>query len=677
MTNAIATILATLDDLAQKRLSPLVASDELPPTVEKARRRTPQLSQREMPQPPPQHAYSVEELRDWAWREMSEYLASPLVTNRLLLRLPAGTGKTFLGVKLALLAQAQGLRVAYVVPRHDFFQNLLTTAAKQGATADHFYQWLPRTAQTATMPETCHLTEPITTWMQRGYRGATFCRLVCGFHFMQSGCAYHQQPQHIQWQRSMIGVHPIVVLQHQHIVTGHRMLADFDLLIGDESPIGVYSHFRTIPAAALLSDPTIALDSPFFSMLNRMRRIAEQLPDDGQTLSGDRLLNELGGAAAIVESIDATLFNLDVMPALFDAHDALQAGYAFAYDCAMLLKREATRRLNDEPTIERIYLDRRGLHMFMKHRTNHELPSKVIWLDATGDATLYERVVGWRICDLYRHARLDGGVFQVTESVFNKTAMIAQKRPTPKAMQLKRIIDHLIQKHQYENPLIVTYSELCPIFAPHQTTYFYGNRGSNTFEDCDAVFVVGSPQPPAQQIETMAKMLFFDRDEPFKSMWCSTLRAYPETDQQLPVSGLWLDPDLSLLLDQLREAEIVQSAHRIRPILRPKPIWLFTNIPIADLPPTHLYSLLDALQVGDADHLNATTFLDVLDIVDVALDQHGYCTAQMLCDMLACTRTTAYRYLAAIAQYDPRKYRPTEVRQIGGGRPYRAIAHPD
>ena len=55
------------------------------------------------------------------------------------------------------------------------------------------------------------------------------------------------------------------------------------------------------------------------------------------------------------------------------------------------------------------------------------------------------------------------------------------------------------------------------------------------------------------------------------------------------------DKRLNLLLKTYREYEIAQAAHRIRPLLYPgqKKIWLLTNLPIDELPPTRVTDLAE------------------------------------------------------------------------------------
>jgi hypothetical protein len=61
------------------------------------------------------------------------------------------------------------------------------------------------------------------------------------------------------------------------------------------------------------------------------------------------------------------------------------------------------------------------------------------------------------------------------------------------------------------------------------------------------------------------------------------------------------DKRLNLLLKTYREYEIAQAAHRIRPLLYPgqKKIWLLTNLPIDELPPTRVTDLSEIIAETD------------------------------------------------------------------------------
>src|SRR3990167_3121951 len=119
---------------------------------------------------------------------ITEYLAEPWPNHILLVRAMPGTGKTTIAVAIAEGLAAEGRRVAYAGPRHDFFYDLMDKAAMPEA----WYEWLPRQQGDADnaieRPQTCLYTEQINKWLYRGYDGMSFCSGVCGWSYVQKKC---------------------------------------------------------------------------------------------------------------------------------------------------------------------------------------------------------------------------------------------------------------------------------------------------------------------------------------------------------------------------------------------------------------------------------------------------------------------------------------------------------
>lgn len=601
---------------------------------------------------------------------IDEYLARNVVTHRLLINLPPGVGKSYQGVRAAHKAQMQGLKVAFIMPRHKHFDTLIQMSDDQGYGAAYWHQWQPRQGEGVGdgKQETCIHTEQITQWIRKGHKGAKFCGGVCGFRYMQNECIYLGQEGTIKL-RSGGGITPIVAIQHQHLTSGHTMMKDFDLVIGDESPLGTYPWIWYIPTKSLID--TTKNDLPVTHFMAALESAAQTMAHDIQ-IDGPALLDILGGPDRVLTAIRATRFPDDDLR-IGQVVTVDDAPYNYLIDFCSVLIHEAREAQSGADYIRRLIVKPDGLHMLLKRETTQDLPPKVIWLDGTASPELYASVTRWNIESFTRPARLEGPIAQITEGVFTKGSMVSNKKPSPAARQTARIIDHIIARERYTDPLIVSYQDLAPLFQDrYKFTYFHGNRGTNEFEHCDAVFILGTPQPPISQIELIGRMFYPERLNPFNATWCKKAVAYAGHDRGYMASGLWAEPDLAIILDQLREQEIVQSAHRVRPILSPKPIWLFTALPAEALPPTYLYSLLDAIRV-DMDGIDASTFLDALDIAETMIADHGHCTSQQMAELLDTSIQTAYKYLAALAQYDPELYAPMEVRIIGRGRPRRAI----
>jgi hypothetical protein len=89
---------------------------------------------------------------------------------------------------------------------------------------------------------------------------------------------------------------------------------------------------------------------------------------------------------------------------------------------------------------------------------------------------------------------------------------------------------------------------------PNLRGHFWGVRGSNAFEGCTILLVVGTPTPPLDTIIWMARALYADDPIPI------------DTEQERDERGgrQFRDPRLRALATYLVSAELTQVAHRSR-----------------------------------------------------------------------------------------------------------------
>lgn len=623
----------------------------------------------DVPYAPLPSSTTLEEARESLKPSMIAYLETTPVTKRLLCQVNPGVGKTQAATEVAFYARNQGLRVAYVMPRHEFFDDLLMITDRLGQPRSAWFHWMPRQPETPTTPETCHHSAAMQQWVARGHQSFKFCSGVCGFDFMENACLYWSQ-QKAASQPNADGLYPIVAIQHAHIATNHILMKDFDVVIGDESPLAAFPYRWHIPTINILPSNLKKKDAAY-SMMKIMAETAVTMQED-LTISGPDLINLIGGVEVVYTAkrlSEAEDLQCKIKNPLF----VKMAPYRHAADLIRLLYFEALSYQRGEEYIHRVLLRRDGLYLLLKRETTGDLPNRVIWLDATGDPELYRMATGWHMEKHTANVHLEGPIYQIVDSTYAKSQLISGQKASQKGQQLAACIRLICQREAYHNPLVVSHSQLASSFEWCQFTYFHGNRGSNAFQECDAVFVLGTPMPPVEQLELLARMIYSYRMEPFDARWCAKPVAYAGTTKAYIASGLWDDPDLALLLNQTREQEIVQSAHRIRPILAPKPIWLLTALPVEALPPTRLLSLAEALGV-DVEHIDPLTLIDALEVARMECEQKGYCTSEDLMDRLDFkSRKTAYRYLDAISQVDPLDFPPITIKAVGRGRGRRAI----
>jgi|TARA_B100002003_G_scaffold85379_1_gene79847 hypothetical protein len=139
-----------------------------------------------------------------------------------------------------------------------------------------------------------------------------------------------------------------------------------------------------------------------------------------------------------------------------------------------------------------------------------------------------------------------------------------------KARQIKSIFSKLFQQFQFESVLIYTYQfrldkvekAIQSINSDIKTDYdyFFNGRGTNEYQDCQAVVIFGSAYPDIDEL--IAK-------ENAKNP------VVPISKDQ--VNGVYQDPRLVQAIEETQHHEIKQCIHRVRPINNPRQAFLFCS----------------------------------------------------------------------------------------------------
>jgi hypothetical protein len=127
------------------------------------------------------------------------------------------------------------------------------------------------------------------------------------------------------------------------------------------------------------------------------------------------------------------------------------------------------------------------------------------------------------------------------------------------------------------NVLLVTYKGVEEVILDelpeHVTTaHFGGLRGLNSFERCETAVILGREQPSAQAIETLTRPFTETDAEPFLPVGEYVLQARGRRmrDPTMPNTvyvQVHPDPRCQAMLEQVREAEIVQGVTGYAPSL--------------------------------------------------------------------------------------------------------------
>jgi DNA polymerase III delta prime subunit len=621
----------------------------------------------------PQSVVSVDEARTMIRQAIREYLALEHPKHMLLIKAPPGVGKTTIAVEMAEAYAGAGKRVFYAGPRRDFFQDIRDASNRPA----WWYDWISRSlAQAEDLPALCRYYGEIEQWMQRGYQAIDFCSnpKICGWAFIQDGCPWHAQKRQLE---------PIIFGQHAHIALGHPMMEQIALIIGDENPLDAFMHNWEVPGDKIVPEG-ISFEEPITELLYALSGMAAK---KGVT-EGETLLKGLGGAARVLEICEEYTVEAAeaAAPNLRSAGDVDAAPYFHIFTLAAMLVDEAKLALAGKPYAHRVYVERGAdeekgsLHLLRRRPiTAHAHGKHVVWLDGTGDPHIYGTLFGRAVDVVTVDVALQGRVFQVVDRTNGKGSLVKDGKPTAKAGQLKQQIEHIIRSQGYREPAVIGFEALEGEIPGVATAHFYGARGTNRFETCDAIIIAGTPQPRKLELDKQARMLYDAKQHPapFDTTWSDRNRTYryvgPDgTHYSYPVGGCWADADLQALLWQKREAEIIQDAHRGRPVTRAVDIWLLTNIPLDELPPSELISVQQLF--GAPDGVDPYRWGDVLALADLFFEEGEPLGAPDIVDVLKVSRKVATHYWERLLETQPERWTVDRVAYAkNAGRPRRIL----
>lgn len=608
-------------------------------------------------------ALSIDECRTLIRHKMTEYLMTPDPTYKLLIALPPGGGKTTEAVRQAELMANAGQRILYAGPRHNIWDDLMRASTIAEANRDQFwYHWQPHTAgdPETGQGQTCRYAWQFKKWVERGHEGIDFCShpKVCGWPYINNACIYHRQKLQPQ---------PIVFVQHLDIALHHPFLKKTNILIGDESPLSAFLYPwriepRDIVPSGLFSSEEHAPDTALIELVEALRTLVDSAPPINPETKkpfpaweGQLLLGQLGGAEHVLDVCDEHS-KIDVtakaaVPAIWSPDQAETVPCWYLDQLLPLLKVEAREAVAGHEYVHRVRVDRQGLTLLLRRRQD-QLPSHVIWLDATANPRMYRDIFGGEIEVVAPRVKMTGKVYQVHARLNNKDRLVGgnAERTTRidhaaerKAVQQQ--VDQIVRIGRYQRPATISFKAIIDEFG-YESAYFGGLRGSNRLQDCDALIVVGTPQAGIPTLRDQAAMLLSGRTLPFDMTWSDRILPYPGHPYGYAASGFWHDKTLQSLLQETRESELVQAAHRVRPLYRPVDVWLLTNLPLAQLPPDRLFSLPELF--GSPKGVDPYRWPAVLDLV--AMTEDGI-SADELRKALDLPVRTAERWFAALCTY--------------------------
>ncbi|MEK9135658.1 MAG: hypothetical protein AAB393_00940, partial [Bacteroidota bacterium] len=253
------------------------------------------------------------------------------------------------------------------------------------------------------------------------------------------------------------------------------------------------------------------------------------------------------------------------------------------------------------------------LRLNLKRNLDH-LSGPVVMLDACAQPELLSALSGREVNTWTAPLKLEQTeIIQITDGYYGITTLCnEQKSQNKKKAQPKRafqrmmeVVNRIIAGKEAET-LLVTWKVLAEDLIDWQAqgkldarvavAWYGGIEGLNAFEDRKQVILLGTPTAPVEDIVEMGQAIWANDPTPLnpeiRYVWHRY--AYKDSEGNGMEAQVWefCADRLNLILRTYREHEMIQAAHRIRPLLTAgKTIYLLSNLPIEELPPTRLTTL--------------------------------------------------------------------------------------
>jgi len=568
---------------------------------------------------------TVEDIRRELPGELSKYLNSEEAGNKILLVTTCpGTSKTITTKRWVNSLHRKGRRCFWIGSRRDLFLNF-----QEPEDASLWWQPVPRSG-VFDDKEGKWITEPPCTFHERamdlGRKGYDVAKQLCKLCSIGFRCDYYEQfrkNRNKNW-----------FCQQAHLFTDYAK--DFDLVVVDEDIKGAFLQEITVlppdidsltalcPLGMGGSDLALFMSRALHEFLNVLKTVIEQNRDSSAT--GILLLEEIDAECnnlykkALIELFkDIPPQDRELQDKLAAARPDLSPPPRFVEPLLDVLKYELLQRPEGN-NLSRLVIgsdetkmgDRNHIKRFLRINTLRRLPEAVrgkpvIVLDGTGKPELYSRIFKREVLLYSPDVRIRNEVIQVYSAGNSKTTL----RHEPAFKKNAELIKELVKKEP--KSLIVCKKEFARKFKriiqtgelPPEVKLanFWGSRGSNEFEECNQVIVLGTPYPRHYDVVHMAGAICYDEPGVFDTSFGSIERAYDFKFRDGVARGKkfrgFREPLLQMIHDTLCHDEIFQSIHRIRPILNStKRIVLLTDYPVKGIPPNRLLTrnkLMDEL----------------------------------------------------------------------------------
>lgn len=495
----------------------------------------------------------------------------------LVITLAPGVGKTHV---VAELGNTHDL--AWIGPRHDLYGNVATVAP--------FRHIQPCT------PANCPDADQLNLLAHQGYNVLPMHRRhACDYYrqFDAAGSAYYQV------------AHVPTAFPKQHAAA-----------IVDEFDVSAWLEDRDITLGQVTEARlSVRWSQPDYEpVADLLRALSETMVEAGQrgvALHGKALMDTLerhcGGALTAMLDHISRLWVMDERPKVtcdVDVREAEAHGKVIVPFIVAALREDLPkwRRGGDWNSRTHISASEHdvAMHILTPRQFRRDTtPWPYAILDATADEDLLVRIVGHPVT-LQRHditpppqtrhiavriRKQDGSLKRYSKrSLAGWRGMgdTERQRVAEEQERVVRAISHVLERERLLGRTmgLITFQDCEDALGEalgipeERRGHFWAERGSNDFEGCEVLLVVGTPTQNLKSVEWMARALYTDDPTPI------------DITQE---GKRYRDPRLARLLDYLVNAELTQVAHRNRPIRHDgRVVITFTSGDVDFLPVTEM-----------------------------------------------------------------------------------------
>ena len=512
--------------------------------------------------------------------------------ERLCLRVTMGMGKTRQTAQrlIELLKANPSTNVEVYVPRHDLVRELAAALKDAG---DGSVPIIPIRGRGQHDDDGVLMCARYDVVQQLEQKGIAVRPNAC-FKSKDDTCpSYDGCPYWEQFLSQSTGA--IRILPHAYLgLVRNSSLPDPDLVVVDESALASLIEKRSLPLrqiATHLTDETLSdagmrwIESirQGIPMLDAARS-AGITPDWLRGLEFDRAQGLLAPSNAN-QSILASVAKVD----LGYARSLVALCAVLAEELEVYPDRAEASRLRYSKHLDSMLIDRAAVPAV-------PTSASLLLLDATADPVITDSIWG-----PLKHIRIDvtqnAYVIQIGDHSGSNTFWTepshADELMTVAAARAARGYSVLVVGNK---TLADTLRGRKPT-ANVRIAHFNDLRGTNEYEDCDLIIVAGRNQPPADEVDAMARALFWRDKKPLQHDAAALPDAADEIDLPTALRGYttadpgdacgvyvrsFSDNRIEAVHAQMREAETIQAIARLRLVRaqKPKTVMLLSSLPV-------------------------------------------------------------------------------------------------